>query len=51
MRILVAGGDGFLPVNCPPECPRAVRHRLCTLQELSVALVRLGSDLVLDVNV
>jgi D-glycero-alpha-D-manno-heptose-7-phosphate kinase len=49
VKLTGAGGGGFLLVVCPVECQRAVRHSLCSMQELPVKLDRVGSRVVLNV--
>ena len=49
-KLTGAGGGGFLLVICPVERQRAVRESLADMHELPVALDRLGSRIVLNVQ-
>lgn len=49
-KLTGAGGGGFLLVICPVERQRAVRESLADMQEFPVALDRLGSRVVLNVQ-
>ena len=49
-KLTGAGGGGFLLVICPMERQRAVRESLADMNELPVALDRLGSRIVLNVQ-
>ena len=49
-KLTGAGGGGFLLVICPVERQRAVRESLADINELPVALDRLGSRVVLNVQ-
>ena len=49
-KLTGAGGGGFLLVICPVERQRAVRESLAEMHELPVALDRLGSRIVLNVQ-
>jgi D-glycero-alpha-D-manno-heptose-7-phosphate kinase len=49
-KLTGAGGGGFLLVICPVERQRTVRASLADMNELPVALDRLGSRVVLNVQ-
>ena len=49
-KLTGAGGGGFLLVICPAERQRAVRESLADMHELPVALDRLGSRIVLNIQ-